>query len=316
MQNLPKNLRTRIAPTPSGFLHIGNAFSFILTWLIARKTKGHLHLRIDDSDSSRTRLEYLEDIFENLNWLGLDYDSGAKNLTDFQQNYSQKDQLFFYEIFLNELIEKNQIYACDCSRSKIKKNSLSGKYLGFCRDRNLDFNSKNVAWRIRIPTQKWISFSEFLDIENPTKKVLLSEITDDFVVRRKDKIPAYQIISLAEDTKENINFVVRGKDLEDSTVRQLFLAETLNLPHFQKALFWHHPLILDQKNEKLAKSKGAISLQEMRKKGQNPSKIYQLVAQFLGICVSENVTLSELLEKFNLSENKAHFTGNFHLSNG
>jgi len=313
MQNLPKNLRTRIAPTPSGFLHIGNAFSFILTWLIARKTKGHLHLRIDDSDSTRTRLEYLEDIFENLNWLGLDYDSGAKNLTDFQQNYSQKDQFLFYQKFLNELIKKNQIYACNCSRSKIKKSSLSGKYLGFCQNRNLDFNSENVAWRIRIPTQKWISVSELFEIGNPTKKVLLSEITDDFVVRRKDKIPAYQIISLAEDMKENINFVVRGKDLEDSTIRQLFLAETLNLPHFQKALFWHHPLILDQKNEKLAKSKGAVSLQQMQKKGQNSSEIYQLVAKYLGISVSENVTLSELLEKFNLSESEAHFMEKFHL---
>ncbi len=308
---LPKNLRTRIAPTPSGFLHIGNAFSFVLTWLIARKTNGYLQLRIDDSDEARTKTEYITDIFESLHWLGIDYDSGAKNLHDFQQNYSQTKKADFYTIFLKKLIQNKCMYACSCSRSEIKKYSLSGKYNGFCRNKFLSLDTENTALRIQIPDAETIKIHEFLQ---PEKSIFLPQITDDFVIRRKDKIMAYQLISVAEDTAERINFVVRGRDLEDSTARQLFLANQLGLPIFQNAIFWHHPLIINAKGDKLAKSAGDISLRQMRENGVNPSKIYQIIAQFLGIKSNKNITLVELIEKFELKQDFVCPTQNFNVS--
>src|SRR5690606_41399145 len=113
-------LVTRIAPTPSGLLHLGNAWSFTLTWLAARAAGGHVWLRIDDLDAARAQDEYLEDIFASLRWLGLDWDSGPRDVADFKARYSQTLRLDRYRAAVETLKAGGHLYACTCTRSQLR----------------------------------------------------------------------------------------------------------------------------------------------------------------------------------------------------
>jgi glutamyl/glutaminyl-tRNA synthetase len=278
------NIRTRIAPTPSGFLHAGNGISFIITYAIARAFGGRILLRIDDLDAERMRLEYVEDIFKTLDWLGLDYDEGASGVEDFFKNHSQHKRLDLYERTLEKLKNtEGVLYACDCSRKMIKNSSINGIYPNTCRFKNNDFTKKDVAWRIVVPQNTSISFQEF---QQEPLSIPLDKTLGDFIVRQKNLMPAYQIASLVDDMYFNINFIVRGQDLLNSTAAQVFLAETLALSDkamsFHKNTFFHHKLMLDTEGVKLSKSQGASSLKDLRTNGRLPTELYQKAGQWLG----------------------------------
>ena len=150
LNSIKNPIHSRIAPTPSGFLHKGNAFSFLLTWILVRKTSGTLTLRIDDIDKNRKRPEYLQDIFETLHFLGIDWDKGAKNPTDFEANYSQHHFLEIYQKKIEILKSKNAIFECACSRSEIQNRNLKNKniYDGFCLNNLATKNQKKSALRL------------------------------------------------------------------------------------------------------------------------------------------------------------------------
>ena len=299
---------SRIAPTPSGYLHAGNAFSFVLTWLLVRSMNGKLLLRIDDSDTSRSRPEFLEDIFYTLDWLGLDYDLGPEGPEDFERNFSQRHRMDLYHSVLDELREKSGlVYACTCSRKQIQEESPTGLYPGSCRSRKISFANKKAAWRIQVPEEKELSYPELLD--QSVERVLLDKEMGDFVIRRKDGLPAYQITSLADDMEYGVNLLVRGRDLNLSTAAQLFLAEQLaqkgahwrkEAQSFRQARFFHHPLLTNAEGEKLSKSKGALSVARLRKAGKEPFFIYKMVADFVGLPFYEGMELRELLIHFDL----------------
>lgn len=299
---------SRIAPTPSGYLHAGNAFSFVLSWLLIRKTGGKLLLRIDDSDTTRSRPEYIEDIFYTLEWLGLDYDLGPSGPDDFARNFSQKHRFGLYQSVLEDLkTVTSLVYACNCSRKQIREISSDGLYPGSCRERGLKFHQKNCAWRIKVPDWKEVSFKELLS--NSKELHPIGKKMGDFIVRRKDGLPAYQLVSLADDIHFGVNMVVRGKDLRDSTAAQLYLANCLAghsgsyteaAKTFQQAQFLHHPLLRNNKGEKLSKSKGASSILQMREAGKGPQEIYKTVALFAGISDEHTHNMGDLLHAFNL----------------
>lgn len=309
IEDAPKQeIISRIAPTPSGYLHIGNAFSFVLTWLLVRSRGGKLLLRIDDSDASRSRPEFIDDIFQTLDWLQLDYDLGPEGPADFARNFSQSRRMDLYQSVLEALRETpGRVYACSCSRKQIQQQSATGLYPGSCREKGLSFSSKKAAWRIHVPEEQLITYTEEMD--RSSRQIQLGREMGDFVIRRKDRIPAYQLTSLADDMYFGVNLLVRGNDLQLSTAAQLYLAEKLNLSAewskaaagFQQAAFFHHPLVRNQQGEKLSKSKGASSIAEMRRAGKGPALVYQSVAGFLGIPVNEAVGLSDLLHRFHPS---------------
>lgn len=296
-------VRSRIAPTPSGFLHLGNVFSFVLTWLIVRQNRGHLLLRIDDLDTQRRKMAYLDDIFSTLEWLELDYDEGASGAEDFLQNFSQEKRLPEYEKLLDELLLSNPplIFECNCSRAEIQLQSPNGLYAGTCRDKIVQIGSKmgkiNSSWRIKVPTEK-ITFKDILQREI---KISLAECIGDFVIRKKDGFPAYQLASLSDDVKFGINYIVRGEDLSHSTAAQLFLAQVLDKKEFTKATFLHHPLLLTSDNQKLSKSAGATSVKLLREKMDSPAPILQWIAGQLHLNKKVG-TLKDLLEEFELKE--------------
>ncbi|MCI4649041.1 glutamate--tRNA ligase family protein [Phaeodactylibacter sp.] len=273
-------LRTRLAPTPSGLLHPGNGLSFIMTWAIARAGNGHIVLRIDDLDKARTRKPYVEDVFRTLEWLGLDYDEGPVGVDHFFSHWSQHTRLDHYEAFLQQLRDREQLFACICSRKQIRSLSVDGSYPGTCLARKLDFGTPKTAWRIRPPASG--QSVEVHQWREGQQAVSLQEI-DAFVVRQKNGFPAYQLASLVDDEHFRINFVVRGADLWASTLSQLYLAGLLGAGRFQNATFWHHELVKGTDGEKLSKSKGAGSLQAWREAGESPAVLFRKASTMLGL---------------------------------
>ncbi|HRI61100.1 MAG TPA: glutamate--tRNA ligase family protein [Saprospiraceae bacterium] len=279
--------RLRFAPTPSGYLHIGNAVNFTLNWLVARTGDSKILLRIDDLDAERKRPEYVADIFERLRWLGLDWDEGpglvqseamtsshrlTTAIADFEQNWSQHRRLPLYFNVLEKLRDTGLLFACRKSRRDLEP--FDGAYPPEFRDQNLHLDDPDVAWRIQTPP----------DFPMP-----------DFVVRRRDALPAYQVASLVDDIHFGISHIIRGEDLEASTRAQRFLAECLGETTFLQIQFLHHPLITDERGEKLSKSMGATSLKAMQEGGAGVEPVFRWVGEMLG--VTDATSASGLLER-------------------
>ncbi len=284
--------RTRIAPTPSGLLHLGNGVSFIVTWVLARANNGEVFLRIDDLDAERSRPEYVVDIFETLEWLGLDYDEGPSGPDDFYANYSQQLRLEQYQDTLNKLRTKGHLFACTCSRRQINEQSEDGRYPGTCRDQALDWWAPQTAWRVRVPDEVEVSFREW---RQGRSCISPGQEMGDFVLRQKNERPAYQLASLLDDLQWNINFIVRGQDLLSSTGAQIYLAELLNETAFTEATFWHHPLLTDESGEKLSKSKMSTALKARREMGEGPQALYLEAAKWLDLHAEAGVSLEALV---------------------
>jgi glutamyl-tRNA synthetase len=272
--------KTRFAPTPSGYLHAGNGISFIVTWVMAKAFDGKILLRIDDLDAERMRPEYVDDIFKTIDWLGLDYDEGPQSADDFFKNFSQHKRLDLYNEALKRLLTEGVLYACRCSRKKIKEQSVNGVYPNICRNAHHPFDAPETAWRMRVNDNTDIHYRDF-----PSKYVTinLSETVGDFIVRQKNGFPAYQLASLVDDVHFNINCIVRGVDLMSSTAAQLYLADILQYDTFKKAVFYHHSLLTDKSGDKLSKSQGADALKTMRESGDTPSVLYQKAAEWLAL---------------------------------
>ncbi|WP_187263971.1 glutamate--tRNA ligase family protein [Pontibacter beigongshangensis] len=294
------NIKTRIAPTPSGYLHLGNALSFAITWALARKQNGTVVLRIDDLDNTRFRPGYLHNIFDTLQFMGIDYDEGPASPDDFLRNYSQHHRLPLYHDFLDQLLAKDLLYACPCSRSQIAALSPEGLYPMTCRNLQVPLSEPGAAWRIHVPDHTIISFYDLLLREN--YEVPLWEQMPDFVVRRKDGIPAYQVASVCDDLQMGINLVVRGQDLLTSTAAQVFLAQCTGHTAFTNMRFLHHPLLLGSDGAKLSKSQDAQSLHGMRQQGMTPAALWQRLAHLLGWHDADVADARSFLERFRPEE--------------
>lgn len=283
-QNQP---RSRIAPTPSGYLHLGNAVNFLITWVLVRQRGGRLKLRIDDADSARCRPEYIEDIFRQLDWLGLDWDEGPEGPGDLRERYSQRLRFARYRALLEGLRQAGHTYYCDCSRAEIRGQVGSGVYPGLCRRRSP--REGDLVERLLVP--------ENTVVEVERKKIDLGSSMGDFVLWRRDDSPAYQLASLADDLDDGINFIVRGNDLLVSTAAQIFLAGLLDQNDFARASFLHHQLLLGLEGAKLSKSDQALSLEGMRRLGATREDIYQAVAPYLGIAPERVISLTDLQQR-------------------
>jgi glutamyl/glutaminyl-tRNA synthetase len=255
--------KTRIAPTPSGYLHRGNALSFLLTSALAQRHGAKILLRIDDMDRERYRPGYLDDIFKTVQFLGIHPDEGPKNGIDFHAGWSQLKRLPLYENALRELASGGHLFACTCSRAAILA-AGNGGYPGTCRQKRIPLDTPDAAWRLRTEPGSFVSIYE-LTTEKTSLPLPLSQ--QDFVVRKRDGFPAYQLCSVVDDQHFGIDLVVRGADLLDSTLAQLVLAQRLGISGFSNARFVHHPLLLGADGGKLSKSAGADSIDAYRNSG-------------------------------------------------
>ncbi|MET4107990.1 glutamate--tRNA ligase family protein [Hymenobacter sp. UYP22] len=289
---------SRLAPTPSGFLHLGNAVNFTLTWLLTRQAGGTLHLRIDDLDRARFRPAYLENIFRTLEWLGLDYDHGPTGPNDFERNFSQQHRLPEYEAALQaaQLTHPRVFYACGCSRTGLARQGvLAGSYPGTCRHAALPLSAPGVAWRAYVPSGSIVPIQ---DMAQGLMQVDLTAELGDFVVRKKDGVAAYQVASVLDDVRLGVTCVVRGLDLLPSTAAQLWLASQLpGQAGFRQVQFYHHALLTTSSGEKLSKSTQAGSQRGIVEEADSPQVVYEAVAQLLGLSEQAATSLAILRER-------------------
>ena len=238
---------TRIAPTPSGFLHAGNRFNFQTTADLAREYAIPLALRIDDVDAARFRSEYVDDIFNTLHELRIDWEIGPRDTADFEAHWSQRKKSAYYRAELALLRGSTlETYACRCSRSIISA-VPSGGCPGQCRTAQHELVAHESALRVHVPTDTTISV-------NGVELNLDSEL-GDFVVWRRDDVPAYQLVSVVEDRDLGTTHIVRGEDLLASTAAQIFIASSLGADNLVTAHYVHHPLLTDASGAKLSKSR-------------------------------------------------------------
>jgi len=274
MQPSPTFNKTRLAPTPSGFLHLGNVLSFAITAALAKKTNAKILLRIDDLDRERVEPQYVQDIFDTLHYLSIPWDEGPADYAQYEKEYSQLHRMELYRAALQQLKESEHIFACECSRAQVP----DGVYQGTCRSKGLPLDQENVSWRLRTDATKEISIQTLTG----EIKTTLSPSMQDFVVRKKDGFPAYQLSSVIDDHYFGVDLIIRGEDLWPSTIAQHYLSVLLPGNTFQYSTSYHHPLLLEAPDKKLSKSAGATSIQFLRKEGKQPADIYTMIAQMLG----------------------------------
>lgn len=281
----PTFTRTRLAPTPSGYLHLGNVLSFVLTVALARQTGANILLRIDDLDRERANPIYIQDVFDTLNFLEIPWDEGPRNLQEFESEWSQLYRMPLYQKALQQLQDQEAVFACTCSRAQIQRLSVDDTYPGTCCDKQLPLDTGNASWRLKTNNE------EPLNVKTLSGEVIHAVLPDAmnyFVVRKKDGYPAYQLSSLMDDMHFGVDMVVRGQDLWASTLAQLYLAEKIGVNAFTNNVFYHHSLLMASGERKLSKSAGDTSVHYLRTHGKSAADIYTAIAQMAGFNVPVN----------------------------
>jgi len=279
MRSLPRYQRTRLAPTPSGYLHMGNLFSFAMTAGLARMHGAAILLRIDDLDQGRVRREYLDDLFDTLRFAGIPWDEGPTDTDDFLHLWSQRRRMPHYRAALAHLKEKEAVFACACTRSQLARVAPDGSYPGTCLSGAHSLNDSMMNWRMltasnnRIRLKKPDGDSVYFDIPPDTRHV---------VVRKKGGDPAYQLASVVDDIHFGVDLIVRGEDLMPSTLMQIQLSQLLPENRFSDAVFLHHPLLCGPGGLKLSKSAGATSVRHLRATGHSSAAVWERVAAWSG----------------------------------
>ena len=264
-------MTTRIAPTPSGYLHTGNAFNFLLAEALALRHNGALRLRIDDLDAPRARPEYIADVFETLRWLGIHWQAGPRDAADHHLRHSQQQRLPRYAALTEQLVQTGLVFACECSRRTVLAQSPDGQYAGACIHKRLPLDTPGTSLRIRTPEGKAIvAYNDALTGPQHTD---LYTHNRHFIIRRADGPPAYHIASLCDDVDAGITHIVRGLDLRLSTAAQLYLARLVGAESFLETSFYHHPLLSNPGGAKLSKSAGSQSLKALRESGMAGSAV-------------------------------------------
>ena len=287
----------RLAPSPTGAQHVGNARTFLLAWLSVRSRGGRLILRMEDIDSPRIKAGAAQQAVEDLHWLGLDWDDGP---------YVQTERLPLYEEVLQQLKERELIYPCTCSRSEVAAAASAPhvgqegpRYPGTCsKNRAATANelpAGTFAWRLRT-TDKIRTFHDGL-----VGKVQcnVSQELGDFIIAKADGTPSYQLAVVVDDHAMQITEVVRGDDLLPSAFRQLELYELFD---WQPPRFIHVPLVVGVDGRRLAKRHGDTRLATLRDSGVRVEQLIGKLAQSLQLSESaEPISAHELLADFDWS---------------
>ena len=296
---MPVSLRTRIAPSPTGALHLGNARTFVVNWLLAKQRNWQIVLRIDDLDGPRVRAEADRQAIELLEWLGLTWDEGPVYQTARRQRYHTA---------LENLARDGSIYPCRCTRREIEAASRSAPhndqgelcYPGTCRIRRAQvppFRAQHdVAWRLRAPTRP-VTFTDSFCGEHTFS---IGTTVGDFLVATKGGEASYQLAVTTDDADQQISDVVRGDDLLSSTPRQHWIAERLGLKIPQR--YFHLPLVVGADGRRLAKRHGDTKLVRYQSAGTSPQRILGLLAEWCGLGRRRSMDLDELLERFDVRQ--------------
>ena len=275
----------RLAPTPSGYLHLGNAVNFVLTWLLVRRAGGTLHLRIDDLDRARLRRVYLENIFRVIDWLQIDYDYGPTGPDDFLRHHSQLLHLPDYNRTLRRLSQQPGLVR-GSQRTRTSAGGRAGP--------TVPLTTPGAAWRAQVPADAIIAFADGVQ---GAVRVPLAAAMPDFILRRKDGVAAYQLASVVDDLRLGTTLVVRGLDLLPSTAAQLWLAAQLSESqgfNANRMRFFHHDLLTDAAGQKLSKTTQAAGDPGILGHPEGPAVVYRAAARLLGLPPEAGASLAAL----------------------
>ena len=292
---------TRLAPSPTGALHLGNARTFLVNWLLARRNGWRIILRIEDIDGPRIKRDADQQAIEDLRWLGLDWDVGP---------IYQSGRIALYRAAIEQLIAHGAAYPCICTRKEVDLAASaphaedgSPIYPGTCRDRFGSIEEarhaagREPAMRFRVPAGEVVFEDQFAGMQ----RYDVARDLGDFVIAKSDGTPAYQLAVVVDDAQMNVSHIVRGDDLLDSTPRQILLYRALKLDD-RIPQYCHLPLITGTDGRRLAKRHGDTRLMTYHENGITSGAVLALLANWCGIETGDTVEHPrDLLENFTLS---------------
>jgi glutamyl-tRNA synthetase len=291
------SIKTRFAPSPTGYLHVGGARTALFSWLHARKHGGKYVLRIEDTDLQRSTTESINAILEAMTWLGLEYDEGP---------FYQTKRFDRYNEVIEELLEKGQAYRCNCPKERLetlREGQLERKekprYDGHCRGTPVDAAAPHVI-RFRNPGEGSVVVDDMVR----GKIVFSNDELDDLIIRRTDGSPTYNLTVVVDDSDMGITDVIRGDDHVNNTPRQINILHALGK---EPPRYAHVPMILGDDGSRLSKRHGAVSVMEYRNQGILPEALLNYLVRLGWSHGDEELfTLDQMVELFDIKDvNKA-----------
>lgn len=265
-------IRVRIAPSPTGFLHIGTARTALFNYLYAKHIGGTFILRIEDTDVERSEKRFEEDIIQGLKWLGIVWDEGP----DINPNYRQSERIALYRNHLQRLIAEQKAYYCACTKEELEQERASQeaqkqppRYSGKCRDLHIAAEGGQII-RFKMPTKK-IVFADMIR----GKISFDTQLFGDLAIAKNLDTPLYNFAVVVDDQEMKISHVIRGEDHIANTPKQIALQEALG---FRTPNYAHLPLILDPDRSKMSKRFSAVSIEEYKKQGYMPEALFNFIA--------------------------------------
>jgi glutamyl-tRNA synthetase len=286
----------RLAPSPTGLLHLGHARSFLLAWWSARARSGRVVLRIEDLDGARSRQDWVDTQLADLEWLGLDWDGAPRR---------SSDDTRALEAAAARLLADGTAYACVCTRAEIAAASAphadetETRYPGTCRGRFADAAAARAASG-REPSLRLLVPAGGIAIEDRLQGTRVFDVQSevgDFLLRRRDGVWGYQFAVVVDDATDGVTEVLRGDDLLASAARQACVQATLG---FARPTWVHVPLVVDAQGERLAKRRGGHTLAALREAGVDARALVAWAARSAGQDCGERATAAELLADFDL----------------
>ncbi|MBK1702543.1 glutamate--tRNA ligase [Thiococcus pfennigii] len=286
-------VRTRFAPSPTGYLHVGGARTALFSYLHARKHGGQFVLRIEDTDLERSTAESVNAILEGMTWLGLDYDEGP---------FYQTERFDRYNAIIDELLEKGLAYRCDCPKERLDElrdrqmaQRLKPRYDGHCRHREVDPGAPHVI-RFRNPTDGVVVVNDLIRGRVPFGNAEL----DDLIIRRSDGSPTYNLTVVVDDADMGITHVIRGDDHLNNTPRQINILRALG---HEPPSYAHVPMILGDDGARLSKRHGAVSVIAYREAGYLPEALLNYLVRLGWSHGDQEIfSLQEMIELFDITE--------------
>jgi glutamyl-tRNA synthetase len=288
-------IRTRFAPSPTGYLHIGGARTALFSWLHARKHGGSFVLRIEDTDIERSTAASINAILEGMNWLGLEYDDGP---------FHQTDRLERYQAVIQQLLDEGKAYHCYCSKERLEmlrakqmERKEKPRYDRYCLD-NPDERPEGVepVVRFRTPQEGVVVINDLVR----GRVVINNAELDDLIIARSDGMPTYNLTVVVDDLDMGITHVVRGDDHLNNTPRQIHILEALGA---EPPVYAHVPMILGEDGKRLSKRHGAVSVMQYHEDGYLPEALLNYLVRLGWSYGDQEVfTIDEMIELFSIED--------------
>jgi glutamyl-tRNA synthetase len=291
---------TRLAPSPTGAMHLGNARTFLINWMLARRQSWRVLLRIEDLDGPRIKTGADRQAIEDLSGLGLNWDEGP---------IYQSTRAHIYQSAISTLLARKLAYPCVCSRREAEAAASAphaedgaAVYPGTCRDRFASMeqargeSGREPVVRFRVPECKINVDDQFRGHCEFDASAL-----GDFIIAKADGTAAYQLAVVVDDAQSAVTEVIRGDDLLESTARQILLYEALGFGR-QLPRWWHLPLVVGTDGRRLAKRHGDTRLETYRRAGVARDRLLALLARWCGVECGDEISLQELMSRFDLAQ--------------